>query len=264
MTSRFYERMTRSATLALVAAMFALAACSPLASAGSPAETVDPAETGKLPPPEATTTGAESLEATDEELNGVINPRGVPAVYQFQLGATNSYGRIITGERGTFNGHKPYKVGAVAFELRPGITYHYRIVAISEGGKTYGADKTFTTFYKAATPRSVIACFHKKIRRFTAEPRPEHCDIAGYRGRKKEFVANPIKGMKWGHWGFNPARAAFGVDVRNGTHVRVIAYRPITCDNGRTWYSEVVIVNPGNGNFFGLRLPTCNGPSVIG
>ena len=71
--------------------------------------------------------------------------------------------------------------------------------------------------------------------------------------------------MKWGHWGAKPTRAAFGVDVRNGTRVRVIAYRPITCDEGRTWYSRVVIVNLRDGNFFVLRrLPTCDGPSVIG
>ncbi|HEX4463087.1 MAG TPA: hypothetical protein VH042_00415 [Solirubrobacterales bacterium] len=70
--------------------------------------------------------------------------------------------------------------------------------------------------------------------------------------------------MQWGHWGANPTWAAFGVDTRDGTRVRVIAYRPIACDEGRTWYSRVVVVFPGNGSFFELRLPTCDGPSVIG
>lgn len=118
---------------------------------------------------------------------------------------------------------------------------------------------------RTARSGTVIACFHKKIRRFTAQAHPDRCDIAGYRGKEKEFVGIPIRGMKWGHWGAKPTRAAFGVDVRNGTRVRVIAYRPITCDEGRAWYSRVVIVNLRDGNFFVLRrLPTCDGPSVIG
>lgn len=102
----------------------------------------------------------------------------------------------------------------------------------------------------------VIACFHRKISRFTAEAHPRRCDIAGYRGEK--FVEIPIKEMKWGHWGHNPTRAAFGVDTRNEIRVRVIAYRPIVCREGHAWYSRVVIVFPGNGRFSGLRLPTCD------
>jgi hypothetical protein len=113
---------------------------------------------------------------------------------------------------------------------------------------------------RTAKSETVIACFHKKIRRFTAQAHPGRCDIAGYRGNK--FFGLPVKGMKWGHWGANPTRAAFGVDSRDGTRVRVIAYRPITCDEDRTWYSRVVIVF--HSNPFELRLPTCDGPSVIG
>lgn len=107
----------------------------------------------------------------------------------------------------------------------------------------------------------VIACFHPKLGRFTAQAHPSRCNISGHRG--EEFVEVPIKGMNWGHWGFNPTRAAYGVDKRDGTHVRVIAYRPIACE-GRTWYSRVVVLTPADGNSFGLRLPTCNGPSVVG
>jgi hypothetical protein len=113
-----------------------------------------------------------------------------------------------------------------------------------------------------AKPGTVIACFHEKISRFTALAHPGRCSIWGYRG--KQFLGIPIKSMKWGHWGANPTRAAFGVDMRDGTRVRIIAYRPIACDEGHTWYSRVVVVFPGDGRFFGLRLPTCDGPSVIG
>lgn len=119
----------------------------------------------------------------------------------------------------------------------------------------------FSSLANARIARSgtVVACFHEKIRRFTAQAHPSQCNIRGYRG--KQIVEVPIKGMNWGHWGANPTRAAYGVDMRDGTRVRIIAYRPITCDEGRTWYSRVVVLSLVDGNAFELRLPTCNDPS---
>jgi hypothetical protein len=113
-----------------------------------------------------------------------------------------------------------------------------------------------------AESRTVIACFHEKVSRFTAQAHPGRCDIWGNRGT--QFAGIPVRGMKWGHWGANPTRADYGVDTRNDTRVRIVAYRPIACDEGRTWYSRVVVAFPADGKFFELRLPTCDGPSVIG
>ena len=107
----------------------------------------------------------------------------------------------------------------------------------------------------------VIACFHPETRRFTAQAHPSRCHLRGY--REKRIVGIRIEGMKWGHWGANPTRAAYGDDMRDGTAVRVIAFRPIACA-GRTWYSRVIVVTLRDGNFFDLRLPTCDDPSVIG
>lgn len=103
--------------------------------------------------------------------------------------------------------------------------------------------------------RTLIACFHPEIKRFTGRAHPGRCNVAGHRG--KRFVEVPVKGMKWGHWGANPTRAAFGVDVRAGTRIRVIAYRPITCNDGRAWYSMAAFLTWPEGNAFALRLPTC-------
>jgi hypothetical protein len=107
----------------------------------------------------------------------------------------------------------------------------------------------------AAKSRTVIACFHPKIKRFTGRAHPGRCNIAGHRG--KQFEKVPVKGMKWGHWGAKPTRAAFGVDMRDGTRIRVIAYRPTTCDDGLVWYSRAVFLTWPDGNVFALRLPTC-------
>jgi hypothetical protein len=105
-------------------------------------------------------------------------------------------------------------------------------------------------------PNAVIACFHPRVATFTPEAHPGDCHIRGRRG--KEVVDLPIVGMKWGHWGANPTRAAFGDDRRNGKRAQVVAFRPITCEDGRAWYSMVVVLLfADNGNSFSLRLPAC-------
>jgi hypothetical protein len=107
----------------------------------------------------------------------------------------------------------------------------------------------------------VIACFHPQARRYTAQAHPSRCHLRGY--GETGVVGIPIKGMKWGHWGSNRTRAAYGVNERSGRRVRIIASHPSACE-GRVWYSVVVVATLRNGNFFGLRLPTCDDSPVVG
>jgi hypothetical protein len=122
----------------------------------------------------------------------------------------------------------------------------------------------------AAKRQSVIACYHKKVRVFTAEVRPANCEIAGYRGEGKQFIAIPITGMKWTHWGPGRIQGAYGKTLgrygdgtRRRAGVRIIIFGRTVCADGRAWYSKVNVVFPGVGNFFELRLPTCDGPDVV-
>lgn len=119
-----------------------------------------------------------------------------------------------------------------------------------------------STIARTAKTGPVIACFHGKIRRFTAQAHPSRCVIAGYRGKK--FVRVPVKGVNWGHWGAKRTFGAYGVDKRDGRGVRLVAFHPIHCDEGRVWYSKVDVVYPGPGTVFELRLPTCKVFSMVG
>lgn len=216
-----------------------------------PAATTQP----RKPPPRAWTTGAENLEVGDAVLHGAIDPRGIPTTYHFQYGLTQSYGAIATGIRGTYDGHERLAVEATVFELRPGATYHFRVVAVSKSGKAYGADRTFTSMKSRPKPGTVIACYHEGADRYTARIHPRRCV---FRGVGKRAVAIPIRGMKWGHWGVHAPRAAYGVDMRDGERVRVVASRPVTCDDGSTWYSRVGGVFLRRVRGFAFRLPTCD------
>lgn len=103
---------------------------------------------------------------------------------------------------------------------------------------------------------TVIACFHEKSRRYSAEVHPPRCHLRGF--RDQHVVGISVKNMKWGHWGARHTRAAFGNDVRTGQAVRVIVFRPIACEGGVRWYSQVVIFFPGNSRGFEFASPVCD------
>jgi hypothetical protein len=208
----------------------------------------------KPPAPKAWTTRASLQEIGAAWLNGAINPRGVPTAYHFEYGLTDSYGRT-TSSMGTYDGNKRYPAEAPVYELRPGVTYHFRVVAVSRGGTAFGADRIFIS--KKSRPKlgAVIACYHEKAHRYTARVHPGRCTFRAYRG--KQTVAIPIRGMRWGHWGVFATRAAFGVDMRDGERVRVVASRPVRCDDGSTWYSMVGGVFLKHVRGFQFHLPTC-------
>jgi hypothetical protein len=83
---------------------------------------------------------------------GSVNPLGAPvSVCKFEVGTGLSYGREVGC--GFVSGALSFPPLAVSFVpvfiriygLKPGTTYHYRVVASSEGGTAAGADNTFTT-----------------------------------------------------------------------------------------------------------------------
>jgi hypothetical protein len=107
-----------------------------------------------------------------------------------------------------------------------------------------------------------IACYDKKLRRWIDKTRAADCDIAGYRGRTgTRFVSAPVEGIKWGEWGEFSSPGALGVNVRTHTRVRVVAYRRMSCGDGRTFYSSANVLDLENGSFYSVRLPICDSPA---
>jgi streptogramin lyase len=94
--------------------------------------------------PAATTGGAASITAGRADLAGSVTPFGAQTSYVFEYGRRTTYGSA-TGSRILQPGTKPEGVAARVLGLRPHTRYHYRLVASSAGGTTYGSDRTFTT-----------------------------------------------------------------------------------------------------------------------
>jgi hypothetical protein len=105
-------------------------------------------------PPTAQTTAATSITTTTAQLNGNINGNGVWGTVYWQYGTTTSYGYTTpSGDMGPTAGSGGYAVSS----LSPNTLYHFRVVAVSSGGTTYGSDMTFTTAVQPAPTAQTTA-----------------------------------------------------------------------------------------------------------
>jgi len=95
-------------------------------------------------PPAVQTGAAQSVGVNSATLTGTVSPNGRATSWHFDYGTTTAYGSHTASESaGSGGAAEPVSAGLAG--LAPGTTYHYRLVATSSAGTTYGADQTFTT-----------------------------------------------------------------------------------------------------------------------
>jgi streptogramin lyase len=94
--------------------------------------------------PAATTEGASAVGTVAATVSGIVDPYGADTSYAFQYGTTTSYGSA-TASQIRRSGSGPAAVASDLTGLRRGTLYHYRVVATSAAGTSFGADGTFTT-----------------------------------------------------------------------------------------------------------------------
>jgi hypothetical protein len=85
-------------------------------------------------------TGVGTRAAT---LTGIVTPNGIDTTYAFQWGTTVRYGTATPAANAP--AAAPLTVSAPLTGLRPGVTYHYRLVASNSLGSVVGPDMTFRT-----------------------------------------------------------------------------------------------------------------------
>lgn len=105
-----------------------------------------------LAAPLARTGTASGVSENEATISGAIDSGGLATSYAFQVGIDTSYGAELFGQ--VQAGAGAGQVSVTLRGLQPGTTYHYRLVARSAGGASYGADGTFTT---GAYPSSLLA-----------------------------------------------------------------------------------------------------------
>jgi Ca2+-binding RTX toxin-like protein len=98
-------------------------------------------------PPSAATEPASEVTGEGALLNATVNSNGAETTYQFEYGTSPSYGSQapITPES-IGAGNEPVSASETLEGLEPETIYHFRIVASSAEGTTYGEDETFATW----------------------------------------------------------------------------------------------------------------------
>lgn len=102
-------------------------------------------------PPTANTDPATAVGASSATLNGDSNPQGFATNVWFQYGTSTAYGSS-TGQQGIGSGSTDTAFSAAISGLAASTTYHFRAVAQSTAGTTYGTDAVFTTGAAATAP----------------------------------------------------------------------------------------------------------------
>jgi hypothetical protein len=83
--------------------------------------------------PDVVTGAATEVKPTSVQVNGTVNPEGLPATEcVFEYGETTSYGKTAACEEPSaleLSGSSPVPVHAVIEGLSPGVVYHFRLIA---------------------------------------------------------------------------------------------------------------------------------------
>jgi streptogramin lyase len=96
--------------------------------------------------PVVTTEAASPVAQASATLNATVDPDSLATTYHFEWGQTTSYGTLVPAlDAAVGSDSTDHLVSQLVLGLNPGSTYHYRVVATSSGGTSYGVDSTFTT-----------------------------------------------------------------------------------------------------------------------
>ncbi len=97
-----------------------------------------------------TTDPASGVTPNSAVLNASMDPDGIDTTYYFEYGLDEDYNvKTLSQDAGLGTGVEAVP-GIEIKKLQPGVTYHYRAVAVNALGVTHGQDRTFVA---GATPR---------------------------------------------------------------------------------------------------------------
>jgi hypothetical protein len=90
-----------------------------------------------------TTTGiSTNVTGSSAKLNGTVNPNGLSTTYYFEWGTTTAYGNMAPSSPASAgSGTGSVAVSTDISGLTTDAIYHYRLVATSSAGTSYGADR---------------------------------------------------------------------------------------------------------------------------
>jgi hypothetical protein len=199
------------------------------------------------PAPSVTTEAATGISWTGAELHGSVNPNGPETRYYFQYGETTAYGSS-TSENDAGFGTSGDAEHATITGLKAGTTYHYRIVAKSWAGTSYGSDRTFETMLM---PKASMVEWDGT----------RHVYYRGLNGQLHEWYWN---GTAWSQndWGY-PGEVASdpsAIVLANGDID--VYYRATNGQLGQWWYGTKFLTEWNQHNW-GYEKEVASDPSAV-
>ncbi len=110
-------------------------------------------------PPTATTSAPTGISTTTATLKGLVNANGSSTDVTFEYGPTTSYGKTVDATPPTLSDSTATAVSAALTGLTSSTIYHFRVKAVSDGGTTNSAERTFTTATSAPTAVTSAATY---------------------------------------------------------------------------------------------------------
>ena len=101
--------------------------------------------------PSATTGPVTAIGPTTATISGTVNPNGTSTTARFEYGTSTGYGSQ-TQSASVGSGTTGVTISASLSGLKPGTTYHYRVIATNTSGTATGADGILTT---SSAPQAV-------------------------------------------------------------------------------------------------------------
>ena len=112
--------------------------------------------------PAVMTLPASNITTSALQVNGSVNPNGYSSTCHFEYGTTTSYGTSTTVQN-LGSGTSAIPVSASISGLTAGTLYHFRLVATSSMGTTYGGDSTVTTSPPPTSPPTTVTLTAENI-----------------------------------------------------------------------------------------------------
>jgi hypothetical protein len=187
--------------------------------------TTTPAGSGTDEPP------VKPLAAT---LGGEVSPSTAPVTYYFQYGTGSSYGST-TGSETLPPSSTSQAVHANVRGLIPGTVYHYRLVATTPSGTSYGQDETLTT------PKARLRRVRDHITRYRDTQAPYRYRLHGWMVRPDGLTSSVA------------CRSGGTATVMVTRNARVLLDRRLHVNRDCTYDSTIVFTAaqlPGHGRLF--------------
>ena len=221
--------------------------------------------------PFAETTAATQVSNGNATLNGIVNPYGNETTYQFEYGPTTSYGTKVPVSPGKLGAiYRDEAVSSVVTGLKEG-TYHFRIVANSGAGTTYGADRTIVphkwALIQAVTPKNSSLWQFRQIACVSVT----NCIAVGASGTNSQELplAEMWNGIEWQEQitplGSGKNGTLRGISCVSATACEAVGnydaagrLEPLAMGwNGTTWTVQTVPKLPGKSETGELRGVSC-------